>query len=207
MGLPYDNFVDALAVAARALREKDSIEYADTADVLQIKFCLIRKQYETARTIAQAGMKRSPQEQYWYYICSLLEQNPTAAEQKLRWAKRGLACPNKGDYLRYCLFNNATRAAIQMAINILETERKDSPRIVLAVAMLHSARDDCMEFLSEAPPDCREMEEMLVIFMCVEMVLKGSGLSPNLREFEVRVTCQTVCSFLLFTAICSPAMT
>jgi hypothetical protein len=156
--LPYNNSVDALPVAARALLERDAVKYADIADILHIKFCTIRWQYETARTIALAAMKRSPQEVFWYYICSLLVEQPTDAEKKLRWAKRGLACPNKG-YIRYCLLNIATNAAVLMGINILETERNGSPRLALGLALLHSARDDCLKFLNEAPPDSRQWKK------------------------------------------------
>lgn len=188
LGMPYNNFVDSLPVAAQALRDKDPVKYADQADMLQMKFHIARKQSKSARSVAEAAIARNNQNPYWHYVCAVSEGEKTA--RQLRWAKRGLAClqiqKTRSPYLRFNLLDNAATAALETGLELLETATaKGSDSSILALAFLHSAKNDATTFVNEAPPDCRGMSNMLVILMCTDLILRGNEMSPDLREFKV----------------------
>lgn len=184
IGLPYKSFMDALPHAAKALRQRDPVRYADMADMLDLKYCITRRQYQKAREISEAAMPRS-NHAFWYYMRAVAD--PVGSKVKLRWAKLGLAKCQKTmtPYLRFGLLDLAVSAAANSALEELEGAEEDSDRWFLGLSMLHSALEDSITFIKEAPPDSRAMSDMCATAILLSLVLKGSEVSPNMVELSV----------------------
>ncbi|KAF7308188.1 hypothetical protein HMN09_00666600 [Mycena chlorophos] len=77
---------DTLPICARAIREKQIASETHLADILELKFLLMRQRYPDAVDLAQRALRRNPDFAYPYYIMMLaLDDEPA-----LRAAKRGI---------------------------------------------------------------------------------------------------------------------
>jgi hypothetical protein len=184
VGLPYKTSMGSLPVAAAALRQRDPVKYADIADMIDIKYLMSQRNYSKMRKTCEAAMKRSTHA-YWYYMraCAVEEED----DSRLRWAKLGLKCTTTTDYLRFGCLELGANSAVDDALQQMENAEKNTESWNLALALLHSALEDSVSFVKDAPPDCRGMRDMATVAMLTSFVLKGKELSPDMRELSVRV--------------------
>jgi len=185
VGLPYADFVGALPVAAAALRQRDPVKYADIADMIEIKYFMTRREYKQLRSMSEAAMKRS-EHAFWYYMRAHgINEDGSSA---LRWAKLGLKCSGMTDYLRYGLLERAAKSAAGDALDTMQNSQTSIESWNLTVALFHSALEDSLAFVNEAPPDCRGMQDMATLALLITIVLKGNDLSPDLHELNVVIS-------------------
>lgn len=71
VGLPFIRYIDALPHCARAIRARRIASGADLADILDIKFSIIRQRIPEAVDLAKKALKRNPEGAYFYYAITL----------------------------------------------------------------------------------------------------------------------------------------
>lgn len=187
--LPFRTTIDAFAAAAKALRNYDSVKYATAADMLDVKFYINVKDYDRAKFLCESAIRRS-KDAYWYY--SLASFDDRDHEVRLRWARRGLRCESTSSTLYFGLLAVASMAAADLAIKRLESKPLSSDSWYSALALLRASLKDSLEYLESAPPDSSKMPDICVNYVLVSCVLKGSQLSPDMKELQVKygfVTC------------------
>ena len=181
LGLPYSNLIDALPVAAAALRQRDPIKYADMADMIDLYFFSFHGHISQLITVSETAMKRSSHA-FWYYMRA--KHADEGNTSPLRWCKLGLKCTNTTNYIRHCLLERAARHAAEEAICIMVDKARTPENLNLIHALLRSALDDSMAFVREAPPDCDEMQSVITLALVLTFLLKEKELSLDLRELK-----------------------
>ena len=182
VGLPFRGYIDSLPHCARAIRARRVENEADLADILDIKFSIMRQRIPEAVDLAKKALKRNPDCGYYYYAITLSASHADG----LRAAKKGLRCKNITPFVRFQLMQRAVVHAGDMGIQILQ----DSPTVGRArweegIAFLMSALEDAKTFVDEAPPDNRHMNSVLYWFILLTITIKASELSTDLRELQV----------------------
>ncbi|KAG6370757.1 hypothetical protein JVT61DRAFT_10959 [Boletus reticuloceps] len=84
VGLPFKMWVDALPICAKVIREKGKAGEEHLADMLDMKFFVIRSRIPEAIMIAKKGIERNPKLPYPYYIMTLGDdvEESTVGDQK-----------------------------------------------------------------------------------------------------------------------------
>lgn len=181
-GLPFRSWVDAFPLCADALRRVGAPRELDQADIVELKYFLLRKRIPDAVALAQRALARSPQVAYFYYVLSLAPDMPAG----LRACKKGLRCRQTTPFVRGALLVRAVDHAAQLGIskladvNVVRVSVREE-----AVAFLVSAQEDARTYISVAPPDSRHMSKMLDWSIMLTVTLRGKELSTDLNEFEV----------------------
>jgi hypothetical protein len=182
LGLPYVMWVDSLPVCAKELRQRNYQKHADGADMLDIKWNINKRDYAKIKEITEVAMARSPDIAFWYYARAVA----CTENDIVRWAKLGLKRKRTTPYIRQGLLEIAADNAARIGFERLEQAHPGSEEYVQALAYLHSASEDSMDFIAEAPPDSRGLRNVLMIAIMISVVIRGKELSPDLREIEVR---------------------
>lgn len=99
VGLPFKMWVDALPHCAKAIRERGKAGEEDLADMLDMKYFVIRSRIPDAIVLAKKGIECNPKLPYPYYIMSLGQDE----EAGLRCAKKGLKCKNVTPFVNLAL--------------------------------------------------------------------------------------------------------
>jgi hypothetical protein len=183
IGLPFTRYIDSLPHCARAIRARRVEREADLADILEIKFSIMRQRIPDAVDLAKKALKRNPDGAYFYYAITLSANHV----EGLRAAKKGLKCKNITPFVRFQLLQRAVEHAGDMGIQILQ----DSPTVGKTkweegIVFLMSALEDAKTFVDQAPPDNRHMNAVLYWFILLTITIKHSELSTDLRELQVR---------------------
>lgn len=188
-GLPFRSWVDAFPLCADALRRAGTPRERDQADVVELKYLLLRKRVPDAVALAERARARSPQVAYFYYVLSLAPDMPAG----LRACKKGLRCRQTTPFVRGALLVRAVDHAAQLGISKLAdvTVVRSSVREE-AVAFLVSAQEDARTYISVAAPDSRHMCKMLDWSIMLTVTLRGKELSTSLVEFDVCCQCYLV---------------
>ncbi|PPQ99480.1 hypothetical protein CVT24_005271 [Panaeolus cyanescens] len=178
--LPYKLWGDALPHCARAIREQGKPNEADLADILDIKWCLLRQRFPQATEYAQKGLERNPNQAYFYYTISLMGN----IVQGLGAAKKGLKCKSITPFVKYQLMQRAVEHAGNLGIQMLQ----QSPEVGDAqweegVSCLMSALEDAKAYIEGAPPDNRYMKNVSYWFILLTVLTKEE-ISPDLRELQ-----------------------
>ncbi|KAH0581992.1 hypothetical protein H2248_011654 [Termitomyces sp. 'cryptogamus'] len=181
LGLPFTRWVDALPPCARAIRMGGTPKEEDLADILDIKYHILKQRISNAVELARKGLKRTPDQAYFYYAITLSADHV----EGLRAAKKGLKCKHITPFVRFQLMQRAVEHAGDMVIRILQ----DSPAVGKAkweegIAFLMSALDDTKVFVDEAPPDNRHMNTVLYWYILLTITINGPNLSTDLRELQ-----------------------
>ncbi|KAG6907808.1 hypothetical protein DXG01_007290 [Tephrocybe rancida] len=181
IGLPFVRWIDALPPCARAIRAKGNPKEEDLADILDIKFQIMKQRIPDAVELARKGLKRNSGQAYFYYAITLSADHT----EGLRAAKKGLKCKQITPFVRFQLMQRAVEHAGDMGIMILQ----DSPAVGKArweegIAFLMSALDDAKIFVEEAPPDNRHMNAVLYWYILLTITINGPDLSTDLRELQ-----------------------
>jgi hypothetical protein len=185
VGLPFTRYIDSLPHCAKAIRARRVEGEADMADILDIKFNILRQRIPVAVDLAKKALNRNPDGAYFYYAITLSANHV----EGLRAAKKGLKCKKTTPFVRFQLMQRAVEHAGDMGIQILQ----DSPmagktKWEEGIAFLMSALEDAKAFVDQAPPDNRHMNAILYWFILLTITIKESELSTDLRELQVRLT-------------------
>ncbi|KAG9314772.1 hypothetical protein JVU11DRAFT_3855 [Chiua virens] len=180
VGLPFKMWVDALPICAKKIRERGKAGEEDLADMLDMKYFVIRGRLPDAIVIAKAGIERNPKQPYPYYIMTLGDDLETA----LRCAKKGLKCKNATPFVHHALRARATEIAGDLALCRMQQSVVGDYRWEQGQAFLSSALDDAQIFIAEAPPDMRHRKNILFWYFLLTLAVKGPELSTDLRELK-----------------------
>ncbi|RDX49823.1 hypothetical protein OH76DRAFT_1482910 [Lentinus brumalis] len=178
---PFTRWTDALPLCAKALRAKGGKDDLDAADILDMKFLIIRQRLPEAIALGIAAIKRNPRLAYAYYIISM----GTNVEEGLCAVKKGLKCQKITPFVRNQLLWRATCHAGLRGMEILQQAREgDMAARAEGTAFLMSAWEDAKTFISEAPPDTRHMLGMIGWYVLLTILIRGPELSEELHELD-----------------------
>jgi hypothetical protein len=181
VGLPFKMWSDALPHCAKAIRDKGLPAQADIADILDMKFYIMRQRIPDAVKITAVALKRSPNFAYAYYVLTLAS-DPVVG---LRAAKKGMMCTNSTPFVHFQLMQRAVEHAGEMGIQILqEASGVEDQKWVEGIAFLTSALEDAKKYIAEAPPDNRHMKNVSYWYLLLRIMM-ADEMSPDLREVQV----------------------
>ena len=184
VGLPFKMWTDALPHCATALRARGTRDDLDAADVLELKYFIIRQRVPDAVRLGERAAARNPELAYAYYAVSMGADHAAG----LRAVKKGLRCARATPFVRTYLLWRAVEHAGDLGMTTLqEADTGDRARHAQGVAFLMSAWEDAKTFTAEAPPDNRHMLTILNWYIILTLAIKGPELSPDLHELAVRV--------------------
>ena len=183
VGLPFTMYAESLPHCAKAIRGGKRPNEEDLADILDIKYRIMKQRIPDAVDLAKKALLRNPNGAYFYYAITLSADNV----QGLRAAKKGLKCKNITPFVRFQLMQRAVEHAGDMGIRLLQ----DSPRSgdhkwEEGIAFLMSALEDSKTYVEQAPPDNRHMKNVSYWNILLMITIKEQ-LSPDLREMQVCV--------------------
>ncbi|KIJ41203.1 hypothetical protein M422DRAFT_255706, partial [Sphaerobolus stellatus SS14] len=140
-GLPFVSWLDALPHCAKAIREKGGSSKHDIANVIDLKYYILRSRYQEARELAEQALKTSPTVAFYYYAMTIAS---SSKEEALRWAKKGLK--GKGltmtPYVRFGLMFNAITNAGLLGIEYLLGAEMGQKQFEEAYTFLKVALED-----------------------------------------------------------------
>ncbi|CCM00721.1 uncharacterized protein FIBRA_02761 [Fibroporia radiculosa] len=164
----------------RALREKGSPADLDAADIVEIKHSLIKQRTSDAIAAARRAMERNPKLAYSFYVSGLSADST----QSLKATKKGLKCTQITPFVRHYMLWRAVEHAGNMGVSTLQEAVAGQKDYAEGLAFLMSSCEDAKTFISEAPPDNRNMQTILNWYIICTIAVRGSDLSPDLREFD-----------------------
>ena len=181
-GLPFTRWRDSLPHCAEALQETGYASDIDMADILQIKYLIMTRKTREAIPRAKAALERSPHIPYFYYPMTLIAGAET--EEGLKYAKKGMKCKTTTKFVHFRMMKRAIEFAGNLGINAVVTKPEGKEK-ELGVALLTSAMEDAKDFITNAPPDSRYMQEVVDWYMLMTITLKGPELNMSLVDFTV----------------------
>lgn len=182
IGLPFIWWIDSLPLAAKALRDHGSSGELDKADIVQLKYLIIKSRLPEAHAMARKAIERSPHVGFWYYVLTLGADTADG----LRIAKQGMKCPNMSDYVRFGLIYRAAEHAMTLALAKLDEAMNVGHNLEEGFALAMCAMEDSHTYIQEAPPDTRSMKSVLYINLLSMLLVKGHELHADNRELKVR---------------------
>ncbi|KAK7047902.1 hypothetical protein VNI00_006230 [Paramarasmius palmivorus] len=180
LGLPFQRYPDALPHCAKAIRAKGKPEELDKADVLDIKYLIMKQRTREAADMARNSLQRNPDFAYYHYAISLTADHV----EGLKASKKGLKCKQTTLFIRYQLIQRAVEHAGDYGLATLNEAGHDSTKWEEGVAFLMSALDDSKLFVREAPPDNHRMRNVLYWNILLGVLVRGPDASPDLREIK-----------------------
>ncbi|KAI1782472.1 hypothetical protein LXA43DRAFT_905673 [Ganoderma leucocontextum] len=180
---PFTLCSDTLPECARALREKGAPSDLAAADVIEMKFLIMRDRLAEAIVYATEVLERAPRMAFAYYVISL----GTHVEDSLGAAKEGLRCPDVTPFLREHLLWRSIDLATRKALTIMvqtTTEGEVSSRRQESLSLLLSAMEDAETFVQDMPCDTPLLLTVLGWIVLLTVVLRGHQLGANLRELQ-----------------------
>ncbi|KAJ7255299.1 hypothetical protein C8J57DRAFT_1346013 [Mycena rebaudengoi] len=183
VGLPFKMWSDSLPLCAKAIREKGIPAQADMADILDIKFHIMKQRIPDALKAANASLRRNPDFAYAQYALTL-SSDPVLG---LRAAKKGLKCKQISPFVRFQMMQRAVEHAGEMGIRILqETASTGDKKWEEGIAFLTSALEDSKTYIAEAPPDNRHMKSVLYWNILLRITVE-EDISQDLREIQLKI--------------------
>ncbi|KAF8962291.1 hypothetical protein BDZ97DRAFT_1120677 [Flammula alnicola] len=180
MGLPFKMWSDSLPHCARAIRKMNKPREEDMADILDIKYFIMKQRIPDAISLAKKCIQRNPEQAYFYYAITLSADNV----QGLRAAKKGLKCTMITPFVKYQMMQRAVQHAGDMGVKLLqEMPEAGEKKWEEGIAFLMSALDDAKAYVDGAPPDNRHMKNVGYWFVLLIILVK-EDLSPDLRELK-----------------------
>lgn len=181
IGLPFKMWTDALPHCAKALRARGTSADLDMADVVELKYFIIRSRIPDAISAGQRAIARNPNLAYAYYAISMGADHA----EGLRAVKKGLKCKELTPFVRNYLLWRAVEHAGDLGVMTLQESKAGERDHSEGVAFLMSAWDDAKTFVAEAPPDNRHMQTIINWYIILQLAIKGPELSENLAELTV----------------------
>ena len=188
-GLPFTMWADSLPLCAKEIRQRRKPQEEDLADMLDLKFLVMRSRFTEATALAKKSIERNPKFPYFYYIMTLGKD----LEEGLRYAKKGLKLKNATSFVHYILLSRAVEIASNLAITRIQESTIGDRKWDEGQAFLSSALDDAKIYLAEAPPDTRHRKSVLSWYIALLLADKGPELSTDLRELKASVVSVVMC--------------
>lgn len=180
--LPISLWSDALPESAKALRLNGTTSDRDAADVLDLKFFMLRNRDGEATALAREIIERNPENAFACYVVSLGGD----MDDGLHAATRGLRCPKLTPFLRkQLLWRVVELEAWQGFEQLLTAEIGNQRAHEQGIELLRTAYEHTETFLTEASPDAHLRVTMLGWRILLTFVLRGSELSDDLSEIQV----------------------
>jgi len=183
-GLPFTRWRDALPTCAEALQGTSCASDIDMADILQIKYLIMTHRHWESLPRAKAAMARSPHIPYFYYPFTLTLDD----EDGLRYAKKGMQCQTTTKFVHFAIMKRAIQLAADLGIKAVLNSHPNKRGKELGIAFLTSAMEDAKNFIANAPPDSRRVQEVVDWYILTTITLKGPELHMSLVYFGVRVS-------------------
>ncbi|ESK96281.1 set and mynd domain-containing protein 3 [Moniliophthora roreri MCA 2997] len=180
LGLPFQRYPDALPHCANAIRAKGNPDELDKADVLDIKYLIMKQRVREAADFARKSLQRNPDFAYYYYAISLTADRV----EGLKASKKGLKCKQTSPFVRHQLIQRAVEHAGDYGLGTLNEAGSDQKKWEEGVALLMSALDDSKLFVKEAPPDNHRMRNVLYWNILLGILVRGPEVSADLREIK-----------------------
>ncbi|KAH9926735.1 uncharacterized protein B0H18DRAFT_331328 [Fomitopsis serialis] len=180
VGLPFKMWADSLSHCARAVRAKGDKSDLDDADVLEIKWYIIKQRIPDAIKVANKALERNPQLAYAYYAIGL----GSDSENGLRAVKKGLKAKQITPFVRNYMLWRAVEHAGNLGVSRLQEATAGDRDYNEGMAFLMSSCEDAKRFIAEAPPDTRNMSAILNWYVICSIATRGPELSPDLRELN-----------------------
>ncbi|KAI0790399.1 hypothetical protein C8Q75DRAFT_852150 [Abortiporus biennis] len=180
IGLPFKMWTDALPHCAKALRATGSKADLDDADILMLKFHIIRQHIPDAIDLAKKAIDRNPNVAYFYYVIGL----GADTRQALTYVKKGLKVKKMTPFVRNYLLWRAVASAGDLGVTLVSNYREGESEHTDGVAHLMSAWEDAKTFVAEAPPDSRHLITVLNWYIVLTMAIRGPELSIDLKELD-----------------------
>lgn len=201
--LPFLQWSDVLPEFAKALRLTADPTDQDAADILDMKYLILRDRVVEAVALGRKAIARNPHLAYAYYIISLSPD----ADRSYHAAEKGLACPDVTEFLRNQLQGKVVDLGVARALEILDRAVKgnvlarDEVQNTLSTALAHA-----QSFTERNPLDDPLMPSMLGWRIIITVVLRGSGLRIDLAELQVRkpAISITLCGYSLIASGMQP---
>ena len=153
------------------------------ADILQIKYLIMTRKLRESLPRAKAAMARSPHIPYFYYPFTLTSD----VEDGLKYAKKGMQCQKTTKFVHFGMMKRAIQFAADLGIKAILNPHLEGGGKELGVAFLTSAMEDAKDFITNAPPDSRHMQEVVDWYMLMTLTLKGPKLHMSLIDFRVSI--------------------
>ncbi|EIN09007.1 hypothetical protein PUNSTDRAFT_143642 [Punctularia strigosozonata HHB-11173 SS5] len=181
VGLPFTLWSEALPHAAKVIKEKGKADEAYMADILELKFLVMRQRVHDAIPKAHTAILRNPDVAYFYYVVSLTADH----EVGLRYAKKGLRC-KKGltPFVKTALLNRSVEHAGDLGITALLESHIHGHKWEEGIAFLMSAWEDAKVYMTEAPPDARNMKTVINWYIVLTLAIKGKEVNPDLGDLR-----------------------
>ncbi|KAI1781733.1 hypothetical protein LXA43DRAFT_1069825 [Ganoderma leucocontextum] len=183
---PYQTFSlcsDVVLGCARALRVKGSARDCVAADILELKFLLMRNRLNEAISLGTRVLEREPNLAFAYYIVSL-GNHP---EHSLRAAKAGLDCPDLTPFLRQHMLWRAidlsTRRAFAMMLRP-GVRTRDIAACEESEILVREALEDAQTLIDEMPPDTPLLMTILGWAIILTFIIHGNRLNETLGEIK-----------------------
>ncbi|KAF8750856.1 MYND finger [Rhizoctonia solani] len=207
LGLPFSSFIDALPLAADAIRMRGIPGERLAADVIEVKHALLTRQNAVVRQNCSERIESDSHVAFFYYAMVLAASSsggdpsakrmPTA--ERLKLAKRGLLC--EGAPTEDCIWPPMGR--VKPSNDNTEDSDEDeelSPRRTMkyyteAVVYLTSALEDARSYTRSAPLDYRLHKSVLLMETILTIVLEGRPV----RELESLISQQEIVDQLYTT--------
>lgn len=185
-GLPFKMWIDSFPYCANALREKGTAPDLDLADIVDLKFLVVRQRTQDADAFARRAIQRNPHIAYFYYVVGLCAED---ANEGLRFCKKGLKAKYTTPFVRQYLLWRSVENAGDLGIILLAQSSSiyEGTYHQQGVAFLMSALEDAKLYIAEAPPDARQLHTVLNWYIHLTFAIKGSELSLDFRELNVRM--------------------
>ncbi|KIJ63203.1 hypothetical protein HYDPIDRAFT_176220 [Hydnomerulius pinastri MD-312] len=180
VGLPFKMWTDALPHCASAIRAKGRPQEVDLADMIEMKFFIVRSRIPDATALAKKAIQRNPKFPYFYYVMTLGSDH----NEGLRCAKKGLKCTNSTPFVRFGLMHRAVEIAGNLGVCRIQESREGERKWEEGIAFMTSAWEDAKTYVSQAPPDARHMKNVLYWYICLTLAIKGPEISVNLNELQ-----------------------
>ncbi|KAF8180415.1 hypothetical protein BJ912DRAFT_632089 [Pholiota molesta] len=161
-------------------QDKKNPREEDLADILDIKYAVMKQRIPDAVSLAKKGIQRNPDQAYFYYAITLSADTV----QGLRAAKQGLKCKTTTPFVKYQMMQRAVQHAGEMGMRLLqEMPEVGDKKWEEGIAFLYSALDDANAYMAEAPPDNRHMKNVGYWHVLLTILL-ADNLSPDLHELK-----------------------
>ncbi|KLO05730.1 hypothetical protein SCHPADRAFT_714765 [Schizopora paradoxa] len=185
LGLPFNRWLDSLPYCANALRAREEAHVLDKADLLDLKYLIVKGRKHDARALVAKSLERNPKFPFFYYLRSLASESDQT--DALRAAKKGLKCINfadhDDDYIYHALLGRACHVAFYSGLQGLQLSQTNAEWDE-AIAFIVSAWKDATTFLKVAPPDARHMKDIVYEHLLLEMIMRGCDIGIDFEELS-----------------------
>ena len=178
---PYLNCSDILPECVRALRERGGRSDLVSADIIDMKFFLVRDRFQEAYDLAIEVVEREPRLAYAHHVISM-GSHPA---RSLLAARVGSLCPDVTPHLRQQLLWRAIEIASRQAFKAMARAANSDVQCEAGTAILRTALADGETLIAEMAPDNPLLLSILEWTIVNTIVLRADQIGPKFEGLEV----------------------